>query len=559
MLNKSSEGLKDTAVEDIKNVIQELQVHQIELEMQNEELRQTQRELHAERDKYADQYDFAPVGYFSISEKGMIMEANRTGAAMLGVERGRLIHQPFSRFIDKDDQEAFYFHRKKLIETKTKQTYELRILKKDKPQFHVQMECIPVVDENGTFGQIRATVTNITDRKQAEGALRKAHDELERRLEERTAELVKVNKHLKIEIEERKQAEEAILKSAEKYRSLVEFTEDSIYLVDRDGTYLFVNEKHLSRLGSPVDKVIGRTYGELHLIDDTKEFEGKIEEIFETGQTTQYGHRSLRDDRYFLRTLSPVNDPDGITTSVTVVSKDITERKQSEEAMAWSEKLASLGQLAAGFAHELTNPLAVISSCSQFCLDKMKLDRLVRENFQVIYRSSQKANHLIGELLAFARPGRFELEEVDVNELVFRMLQMAELEAEPFGITFIRRLSDPIPKIVGDKGKLSQLFLNLIQNAIQAVSRKGEIVLESRILAQKGVLEVSVVDDGPGIPEDYRSRVFDPFFTTKDGGTGLGLSICHTIAEQHRGSIHIECGEETGTQVSVRLPVGQQE
>ncbi|MFH1908621.1 MAG: ATP-binding protein, partial [Chloroflexota bacterium] len=112
---------------------------------------------------------------------------------------------------------------------------------------------------------------------------------------------------------------------------------------------------------------------------------------------------------------------------------------------------------------------------------------------------------------------------------------------------------------VGDKEKLGQLFLNLIQNAIQAVPKKGKIVLESRVLAQGEVLEVSIVDDGSGIPEDYRSRVFDPFFTTKDGGTGLGLSICHTIVEQHQGSINIECGEETGTRVSVRLPVKQDE
>ena len=106
---------------------------------------------------------------------------------------------------------------------------------------------------------------------------------------------------------------------------------------------------------------------------------------------------------------------------------------------------------------------------------------------------------------------------------------------------------------------MGQLFLNLIQNAIQAVTRKGKIVLESRILAQDGTIEVSVVDHGAGIPEEYRSRVFDPFFTTKVGGTGLGLSICHTIVEKHRGSIHIESDEETGTRISVRLPIQQQE
>ena len=137
---------------------------------------------------------------------------------------------------------------------------------------------------------------------------------------------------------ERKRAEEAILKSEEKYRSLVESTEDSICLVDRDVTYLFVNKKHLSGLGSPMDKVIGKKYGEFHPIDDTEEFEGRIEELFEIGQTVQYEHINLRDDRYFLRSLSPVKDADGNTTSVTVVSKDITDFKSVEKSLKESEK-----------------------------------------------------------------------------------------------------------------------------------------------------------------------------------------------------------------------------
>jgi PAS domain S-box-containing protein len=111
-------------------------------------------------------------------------------------------------------------------------------------------------------------------------------------------------------------------------------------LVDRDGTYLFMNETHLSRLGSPVDKVIGKTYGESHSLDDTKEFVGTIGKIFETGEALQLEHRSLRDDRYFLRTLSPVKDPDGNTISVTAVSKDITELKRTEKAL--QDKISQL-------------------------------------------------------------------------------------------------------------------------------------------------------------------------------------------------------------------------
>ena len=149
------------------------------------------------------------------------------------------------------------------------------------------------------------------------------------------------------DITERKLTEETLRKSEEKYRSLVESTEDSIYLVDREGTYLFMNKQHLSRLGSPADKVIGKTYGEFHSLDNTKEFVGKIEEVFETGEAIQHEHRSSRDDRYFLRTLSPVKDADGNTTSVTVISKDITERNRAEKALVKSETfLNATGQIA---------------------------------------------------------------------------------------------------------------------------------------------------------------------------------------------------------------------
>jgi len=140
------------------------------------------------------------------------------------------------------------------------------------------------------------------------------------------------------DITERKRAEDALQKSEEEYRSLVESTEDSVYLVDRDFRYLFINEKHLSRIGMPKDQVLGKTYGELHSEDETAEFAGIVEEVFETDKSVWHEHRSCRDNRYILRTLSPVKDSEGMTTAVTVVSKDITERKKTEEVLRESEE-----------------------------------------------------------------------------------------------------------------------------------------------------------------------------------------------------------------------------
>jgi len=236
---------------------------------------------------------------------------------------------------------------------------------------------------------------------------------------------------------------------------------------------------------------------------------------------------------------------------------DITRQKMIEESMVRSEKLVSLGQLSAGLAHELRNPLAVISSCSQFCLENKELETLVKENFQVILRSSRRASNLISELLAFARPDQPKWKEVDLNEVVIRMLRMAELGVNISLMTFLKRFQKGLPKIICDEEKLGQVIVNLLQNAIQATAGEGEIVLETACSALRDRVEVSIADNGPGIPEEYRARIFDPFFTTKGGGTGLGLSICHTIVDQHQGSISIECGDKGGTRVSVTLPVNQ--
>jgi formate hydrogenlyase transcriptional activator len=206
-LNKHPEVIKEIASVDVKNLVEDLHVHQIELEIQNEELRRAQAELEASRDRYSDLYDFSPVGYVTVSEKGLILQANLSCAAMLGIERSSLIGKPFSRFVKKDDQDVFYLHQKKLFETKAKQTCELKLVKKDRTQFHAQLECILIKDTQGNITQTRTAISDISERKRVEEVLRNAHTELERRVEERTVELLKANEELEAVLEDRKRVE----------------------------------------------------------------------------------------------------------------------------------------------------------------------------------------------------------------------------------------------------------------------------------------------------------------------------------------------------------------
>ncbi len=346
-----------------------------------------------------------------------------------------------------------------------------------------------------------------------------------------------------------------------KYKNIVNNSTDAIVVL-QNGLLKFVNKRGVELTGFSRDEILDTPLSTLlHPDDRTEALKRYRQRMAGKHLPTENKFRIRKKDGSFLwvvcQTVATTWQDRPATFNFL---RDISQQKRMEEMLIRSEKMSSLGQLSAGLAHELRNPLAVISSCAQFCMENMNPEGLVAENFQVIHRNSQRAGKLISELLAFARPDRLNLKSVDLNPLFERMLRMAELEVDSSRITFVKRLEEGLPEIPGDEEKLGQICLNLIQNAIQALPGKGTISLETRV-APTGdqMLEISVADDGPGIPREYRQRIFDPFFTTKDGGTGLGLSICHAIVEQHHGNITVECGEQGGTRITVKLPVNTHE
>lgn len=198
---------------DVQKLVHELEVHQIELEMQNEELRRAQIELEQSRDRYSDLYDFAPVGYFTLDRYGLILEVNLTGAVILAADRSFLIGKPFQRFLVKEYAEPFFLHSQEVFETKTRQRCEAKLQKSDGRLFDAQLESVAREDSDGLPSRCRMTVSDITDRKRAEEALTKAHADLEQKVVNRTADLGLANKSLVLEIEERKRGQESLARS----------------------------------------------------------------------------------------------------------------------------------------------------------------------------------------------------------------------------------------------------------------------------------------------------------------------------------------------------------
>ena len=232
-LKKETSGIGDLSEippENMANLIHELQVHQIELKMQNEELRRIQGELEKGRDQYSHLYDFSPVGYVTVTEKGIIHEANLTLASMFGVARSALVGKPFSRFVFRDDQDAFYKLRHRLLETEKSQSCELRLLKKNEPAFFAGLDCMVVKNRDDDFRSIRGTVSDITERRRIAEALQEAHNGLEQRVEERTAELRTANEKLAQEIEKHRESAESLRKALSEIKKLKDRLEaENIY------------------------------------------------------------------------------------------------------------------------------------------------------------------------------------------------------------------------------------------------------------------------------------------------------------------------------------------
>ncbi|MCF8369494.1 MAG: PAS domain S-box protein [Bacteroidales bacterium] len=285
--------------EKVEELMEELRVHQVELEMQNEELRRANLEVELTRDKYLDLYDFAPVGYLSISEKGMIMEANLTLAKMLQIERGVLINRVFSDFILKEDKDIFYLHRKNLIQNGVAEPCELRMVNKNEEVFFTQINCILLNDNSNNGLLIRSVVMDISERKRTDAIL---------------------------------------IKSELKYRSLIETASDGIYLLADDGTFVECNPSACKMLGREKNEIIGSLITEIdpnysyeEFTDFWKEFPFDEQRIFETSHIHKDG--SLIPIEISARKFK-------IESSIVycAIARDITERKKSENAIRESQE-----------------------------------------------------------------------------------------------------------------------------------------------------------------------------------------------------------------------------
>jgi two-component system NtrC family sensor kinase len=369
-------------------------------------------------------------------------------------------------------------------------------------------------------------------------------------------------------VEERKQAEEALRESREKLRLMFESVTDGILVLDLNGVITDVNQKTVEMHGfNSKDELLGKNITELVAPSDRHRGASSMQQTIKRGAIRGIEYTMLKKDgSEFLVEVSAsvLNDVTGKPVGRIAIGRDITERKRAEEKekqlqqeVYRSSRLASIGELAAGVAHEINNPLTGVVGFSQRLLRKTS-DEEVKRGLEIVHNEALRAAKIIQNLLTFARRSEPKKQYSDINGILQSALELRDYELKTSNIEVITDLAPSLSKALVDSHQIQEVFLNIILNAEQAMTEahgRGKLTVKTEEI--KDFIRISFADDGPGISPEHLDKLFDPFFTTREerGGTGLGLSVCHGILTEHGGRIYARSKLGVGAALFVELPV----
>lgn len=365
-----------------------------------------------------------------------------------------------------------------------------------------------------------------------------------------------------------REAQERLVGEKEAVRNIFESISDGIVVLDRAGRVTTWNRAMERRYEVAAASVVGRPLLEAFPVLRGEGLEGPLQALLEGKEEAislpGFEHETLHRGRATLNIRGTVlRDTRGESMGAVLAVEDVTERVALEREVQQAEKLAAVGQLAAGIAHQIGTPLNVISGSAEYLMmeggEKGRMPEL-----DVIVAQTERIAKLIQQLLNFARPARLQLEALDLNGLLQDVLGLAEPQIAKERIQVVSDLSPDLPKLRGDPNQLEQAFLNIVVNAWHAMSEGGILTITTRVKGQGAgdrggpAIEVTIADTGCGIPPENLDRIFDPFFSTKGvgKGTGLGLAISRRIIEDHGGRVRVAStpGRGTGFTVAFALP-----
>jgi PAS domain S-box-containing protein len=376
-------------------------------------------------------------------------------------------------------------------------------------------------------------------------------------IEKASKELMWLNRNLEGMVQQRT-AE--LSKSEEKYRRIFEGSMDIIMVIDPEGRFLDINQAGLNILGyASKDELISEaTFADL--IVPPPNPNRLMKEVAAAGFRKDLECRVQKRDeelRTWLLSLTVSRKTDGEIGGFEGIAKDITHRKKMEQQLLQADRLASLGELSAGVAHEVNNPLGMILGYTQLLLRNEPENTQDFQDLKIIEKHTRNCKRIVEDLLKFARNVETKKSVLRVNDLLREVISVVEHQFKLDNVTIETKLDTSIPALCADGEKLKQVFMNLLMNAKQAMEGQGKIRINTNQDSLRNVVTVVVEDTGSGIPSEILEKIFDPFFTTKatGEGTGLGLSVSYGIIKDHHGKIEVQSTLGKGSTFTITFPV----
>jgi two-component system NtrC family sensor kinase len=383
---------------------------------------------------------------------------------------------------------------------------------------HYKVTANPIFDGDGKLSRIVQTVTDITEQVM-----------------------------LKRETEE----------SARRFDQIVKVIRGIVTIKDMEGRYQLVNPRGEKAYGISKDEMLGKTAAEL--------FPKEVAEVIEANDQLalcEGGNHVAEEiltlggkERVLISERFPLTDYRGAVTGLCLVGRDYSRRRQLQNELIQTERLAAIGKLAAGVAHELNNPLSGILAFSQDLLLEATEDDPNREDYELLVNETLRCRRIVRDLLEFSRQKAPERQRVQLSFIVSRVLPMVERQASFHNIKFALDLDDGLPDIHADPHQIQQVLLNLVINARDAMAACGTITIRGEAVEDNSAVALSVTDTGCGIPKDQLVEIFEPFYSTKGSrGHGLGLAAVQNVVEGHDGRIEVDSEVDSGTTFRVILP-----
>jgi PAS domain S-box-containing protein len=492
------------------------------------------QQLVASQARYKSLFDLVADSVFMVNSDGMIVAVNKREEQALGYAEADVVGRSLLEVVLPSYHDSLRGWLNDIVSDQRKvSTQEIMVRHAGGLEIPAEMDLILVgaADQLMVMVQLR----DITDRKRLELQLETYREELEFKVRERTR-----------EIEETKQYLENLLENAN----------DVIYTLDTEQRFTYVNSK-IEAWGYRKDDLLGRPY--LALL--SKRHRGKrlkntldigAKQVYEVEVVTRTG-----EPRVVMVSVSPLQGVEGTIFGVLGIARDMTETKRLEQRIRNSEKLASVGRLAAGVAHEINNPLGGILNCL-YNLRKGTLSPSRQEEYRVSMEDGvRRVQKIVRQLLDFSQQHEPEFALTEINHVVDRVLVLTTHLFAPNRIVLETGFGQGLPNVMIDRHMIEQVLMNLVLNAVQAMQEGGVLSIKTSVV--EGVCLIKVRDTGSGIPPAVLPRIFDPFFTTKrEGeGTGLGLSVSLGIVERHGGKILVDSEVGKGTTFTLCLPVSR--